>query len=60
MTGLVFGTLEMCTDCGGIVRNRDFYDPDNVENVAGIPPCNCRSQYPANRREHTKKRWAGI
>ncbi|NLX48841.1 MAG: hypothetical protein GXY82_02985 [Methanospirillum sp.] len=34
----------LCADCGDIVPNWDFYDPDNLQNVAGIPVCNCRAR----------------
>ena len=38
--------LQTCVDCGGACHNRDYYDPDNAENVAGIPPCDCRPRRP--------------
>lgn len=49
MTGrrLAFRNLETCADCGGTCRDRDFYDPDNRDNVAGVQACTCRSRRPA-------------
>ena len=33
-----------CASCGGLICNGDCYDPDNIENVAGIPTCCCGSE----------------
>lgn len=41
-----FSNLQTCSDCGGVCRNRAYRDPDNVENVAGIPACTCRPRRP--------------
>jgi len=42
-----------CADCGGACRDRDYHDPDNAENVAGVPACTCRSRRPAaSVRDH--------
>ena len=43
---LSFRNLQACADCGGACRNRDFYDPDNRDNVTGIPACDCRPRRP--------------
>ena len=42
-TRRVFRILKkVCTDCGGACRDRDYYDPDNRDNAAGVPACSCR------------------
>ena len=40
-----------CADCGGIVRDRDYYDPDNRQNVEGARACTCRSRRPGPSAE---------
>jgi len=37
-------SLTTCTDCGGAVRDRDYYDSDNADNAAGISACDCRAR----------------
>ena len=49
---LSFRHLETCADCGGACRNRDYYDPDNRDNTAGIPACTCRSRRPTPAAEN--------
>ncbi len=39
-----FRNLQTCADCGGACRDRDYHDPDNRDNVAGVPACSCRSR----------------
>lgn len=43
---VAFRNLQTCADCGGACRDQDFNDPDNGDNAAGIPPCDCRSRRP--------------
>lgn len=40
-------TRSDCADCGGLVQNWDFFDLDNLQNVAGTPPCRCRNRIPS-------------
>jgi len=35
-----------CSDCGAVVRDRDYFDPDNTENRTGAPACTCRPRAP--------------
>lgn len=46
-----FRNLQVCADCGGACRNRDYHDADNRDNVAGVPACTCRSRRPAPSAE---------
>lgn len=47
---VAFRNLQTCADCGGACRDRDFYDPDNRDNVTGTA-CTCRSRRPTPSAE---------
>lgn len=49
---VVLDTRAVCTDCGCLVANWYFLDPDKVENVAGMTLCKCGSQRSMRRAKY--------